>query len=63
MLSKVISDTNWELLRNQKEWLCNQGSDEAIGLAHFLDAIQDAAVEDGIASKLEVFGELTDEQI
>jgi hypothetical protein len=61
MLSKVISNTNWELLRNQKEWLLNQGSDEAIGLAHYLDAIQDAAVEDGLATKLEVFGELTDE--
>ncbi len=61
MLSKVISDTNWELLRNQKEWLWNQGSDEAMGLAHYLDAIQDAVVEDGIASKLEVFGELTDD--
>jgi hypothetical protein len=63
MLSKVISKTNWELLRNQKEWLWNQESDEAIGLVHFLDAIQDAAVEDGIATELEVFGELTDEQI
>jgi hypothetical protein len=61
MLSKVISKTNWELLRNQKEWLWNQESDKAIGLVHFLDAIQDAAVEDGIATELEVFGELTDE--
>ena len=61
MLSKVISNTNWELLRKQKEWLLNNGSDEAMRLAHYLDAIQDAAVEDGLATKLEVFGELTDE--
>ena len=63
MLSKVISNTNWELLRNQKVFLWNHGSDEAMGLAHYLDAIQDAAVEDGLATKLEVFGELIDEQI
>ena len=61
MLSKVISNTNWELLRNQKVFLWNHGSDEAMELAHYLDAIQDAAVEDGLATKLEVFGELTDE--
>jgi hypothetical protein len=61
MLSKVISTTNWELLRNQKEWLLNNGSDEAMGLVHFLDAIQDAAVEDGLATKLEVFGDLNDD--
>lgn len=61
MLSKVISNTNWELLRNQKEWLWNHGSDEAMGLAHYLDAIQDAAVEDELATKLEVFGELNDD--
>ena len=60
MLSKVISTTNWELLRNQKEWLLNNGSDEAMGLAHYLDAIQDAAVEDGLATEFEVFGELND---
>ena len=61
MLSKVISNTNWELLRNQKVFLWNHGSDEAMGLAHYLDAIQDAAVEDGLATKLEVFGDLNDD--
>lgn len=60
MLSKVISNTNWELLRNQKEWLWNHGSDEAMGLAHYLDAIQDAVVDDLIALEIEVFGELND---
>ena len=61
MLSKVISNTNWELLRNQKVFLWNHGSDEAMGLVHFLDAIQDAVVEDGLATKLEVFGDLNDD--
>jgi hypothetical protein len=61
MLEQVISNTNWELLRNQKVFLWNHGSDEAMGLAHYLDAIQDAAVEDGLATKLEVFGELNDD--
>lgn len=58
MLVEVISNMNWDLLREQKSFLWNNGSKETLGLVHLIDAIQDAAVEDGIASKLEVFGEL-----
>jgi hypothetical protein len=32
-----------------------------MGLVHFLDAIQDAVVEDGIATEFEVFGDLNDD--
>lgn len=58
MFDEVISNMNWDLLRKQKSFLWNNGSDAALGLVHLIDAIQDAAVEDGFASKLEVFGEL-----
>ena len=61
MLSKVVSNTNWEWLRNQKLWLLTNGSDEAIGISHYLDAIQDAAVADELATKIDVFGDLADD--
>jgi len=50
-----MKDTNWDLLRTQKEWLLNNGDNEAMGLVHLLDAIQDAVVAEGIVSE-EVFG-------
>ena len=61
MLEQVISKTDWSLLRKQKEWLLNNGSDEAMGLVHFIDTIQDAVVDDLIALEVEVFGELHDD--
>jgi hypothetical protein len=60
MLVKVISNMNWKLLREQKTFLWNTESEEALGIVHLIDAIQDAAVVDGIATQLEVFGELHD---
>jgi len=51
-----MKDTNWDLLRTQKEWLLNNGDNEAMGLVHLLDAIQDAVVAEGIVSEEEVFG-------
>ena len=56
MLHKLMQDINWDLLRTQKEWLWNNGDNEAMGLAHLLDAIQDAVVAEGIVSEEEVFG-------
>jgi len=56
MLHKLMKDTNWDLLRTQKEWLLNNGDNEAMGLVHLLDAIQDAVVAEGIVSEEEVFG-------
>jgi len=50
-----MKDINWDLLRTQKEWLLNNGDNEAMGLVHLLDAIQDAVVAEGIVSE-EVFG-------
>jgi len=55
MLHKLMKDINWDLLRTQKEWLLNNGDNEAMGLVHLLDAIQDAVVAEGIVSE-EVFG-------
>jgi len=51
-----MKDINWDLLRTQKEWLLNNGDDEAMGLTHLLDAIQDAVVAEGIVTEEEVFG-------
>jgi len=56
MLHKLMKDINWDLLRTQKEWLLNNGDDEAMGLTHLLDAIQDAVVAEGIVTEEEVFG-------
>jgi len=56
MLHKLMKDINWDLLRTQKEWLLNNGDNEAMGLVHLLDAIQDAVVAEGIVSEEEVFG-------
>jgi hypothetical protein len=53
----ILSSIDWELLRTQKEWLLNNGSDEAMGIAHLLDFIQDSVVMDGIATEQQVFGD------
>lgn len=46
MAPEFISRINWRLLAEQKEWLLNDGSDEAMGLAHLIDDIQDYAVDE-----------------
>jgi hypothetical protein len=56
----TLKNIDWVLLREQKEWLLNNGSDEAMGLAHFLDFIQDDAVATQGFSNEEVFGDLLD---
>lgn len=53
MIYKVIKSIDWELLRRQKEWLITNNAD---GLLSLIDALQDAAVADNIATKSEVFG-------
>jgi len=47
-MSIVIENIDWVLLREQKEFCLNHGCDDAMGLAHFLDYVQDKAVEQGI---------------
>lgn len=46
---------DWELLRTQKEWLCNQRTQEADGLLILLDHLQDIAVLEEFATESEVF--------
>jgi hypothetical protein len=48
---------DWTLLARQKQWLLEQAStsDEAAGLLHLLDAIQDAAVDMAGVPKAVVF--------
>lgn len=57
----TLKNIDWALLREQKEWLLNNGSNEAMGLAHFLDFIQDDAVANQGFTQEEVFGDLLDE--
>jgi len=49
-------DCNWVLLRQQKLWLLSHNCDEANGLIHLLDALQDDAVASGRFTEEEVFG-------
>ena len=52
---------DWELLRQQKEWLSRRENDDSIeaeGLLALIDAIQDQAVEQQPELEKEVFAEL-----
>lgn len=53
----TIDNIDWEMLRQQKEFLLNHGCDDAMGLANLLDIIQDNAVKQGYTVN-EVFGDL-----
>lgn len=63
-LKTVVANMDWALLREQKRHLlklCEQ--DRAVhGVVHLIDSIQDAAVEDAVATEEEVFGFVVDEQ-
>jgi hypothetical protein len=53
-----ILQPDWHLLRQQKEWLLvKDTSPWAEGLTGLIDHIQDAAVSQGVATELEVFGD------
>ena len=58
---RLIEDIDWELLRKQKLWLLQLDDiptaipEEAYGLIHLLDAIQDFAVDVMGVSEKEVF--------
>lgn len=49
---------DWELLRQQKEWLLQHSCEEADGLLELLDVIQDQAVAANPALESEVFAEI-----
>lgn len=60
-----ITKMNWPLLRKQKETLIeladarpHQVGDHLWGIINLLDAIQDEAVDTGLATSEEVFGKL-----
>lgn len=57
-VKKVLAATDWQLLALQKQALLarvTSADDPLNGLLHFLDAIQDAVLEDGLAPEHEVF--------
>lgn len=62
-LKDVVKSLDWEMLREQKSYLWNEAcndrenGDICAGMVNLIDALQDAAVADGIATEIEVFGE------
>ena len=56
----VLENTDWKLLREQKQALVNVTYNLDVpdleGLVSWIDAIQDAAVKEGFATNEEVFG-------
>lgn len=58
----VINDIDWALLREQKEYCVNEAmnnsevADIYEGIIALMDAIQDAAVADGLVTEKKVFG-------
>jgi len=59
----VVAAINWEDLRLQKEWLLQFSDDPAEGLLNLLDALQDAAVDSGLVSFNEVFGDDIEDEV
>ena len=61
-LNDVVSKIDWELLMEQKDYAINEAANNReceeiyLGIVHLIDAIQDAAVADGIATDAQVFG-------
>ena len=56
-LDRVIENTDWDLLRKQKLTLIDKsGNNDICGILNFIDALQDALVEDKIVSEEEMFG-------
>ena len=59
---RVVRNMDWDLLRTQKTYCENEAANAAEighiydGIVSIIDAIQDAAVADGLASEVEVFG-------
>jgi hypothetical protein len=65
-LRKAVAMCDWARLRVQKQtlvaftvretWLPASALEDLQGIVAFLDAVQDASVDDGIATEEEVFG-------
>lgn len=60
---EIDNNISWKNLKNQKSWLLKQDSEEAYGLLHLIDHIQDKAVEQGIAKEREVFNTTNAERV
>jgi hypothetical protein len=56
VLRDVVERIDWELLAAQKSWLLSIGVELGEGVVSLIDALQDAAVADGIATEEVVFG-------
>lgn len=62
-IRRTLKSLNWPLLRKQKETVLHLArsdiklANHMYDIAHLLDALQDAAVADGLATEDEVFGQ------
>lgn len=56
MRDNFLLTIDWELLREQKQWLMSQDNDHAEGLLAFIDSIQDYAVDNYLVQEETVFG-------
>jgi hypothetical protein len=66
-LDLVVRNIDWALLREQKNYCLNESENSPTtehiynGIVNLMDALQDAAVEDGFATFEQVFGVEDDE--
>lgn len=61
--NELILNIDWVQLRKQKSWLLQQNSEEAQGLVHMLDAVQDYAVDEMFVDHSMVFGTLISREV
>jgi len=59
-LRKTLTETNWAMVERQKRTLADTAEEVPVlwDILYFIDAIQDAVVEDGLLSEVEVFPSL-----
>lgn len=62
-IAQTLTKVDWVLFRKQKAWLFMEEGDEAGGLMSFLDALQDAAILDGIVTEQEMFAKPNQEKL
>lgn len=61
-IQDTIKRVNWKLLRKQKDYCLNEAANNREvaqiyeGVVALIDALQDAAYKDGVATESEIFG-------
>ena len=58
---RCLAAIDWKALRGQKLWLLEQPTEQASGLTHLIDNIQDWAVDSGNFTEEDIFGSILNE--